>query len=362
MTFSPIRRLVHDADGLNTGTWPTVEAEHFVTPLERFFTRSHAPVPAIDPASWRLEVGGLVDRPRRFSLAELRRDFPERTVTATLVCAGLRRAELLASGPLPGELPWGPEPVSTGAWTGISLRDVLEAVGVQRQAQHVEFLALDQVERLGRRFGFGGSIDLEKALGSEVLLATHLNGVPLPPAHGYPLRTVVPGWIGARSVKWLGRINLSDAPSENYFQSKAYRIQRLITPDNPRDVSAGIPLSGVPLNAMIVTPTASEVVSAGPVELRGWAMGSAGQRLTSIECSVDGGGHWVPARIVVEGDAWTWTFWEAVVELPPGEHLLAARASDTGGRAQPEHLDEAWNVKGYSNNAWHRVPITVAAG
>lgn len=351
---SPCRRLVHDSDGLNTGFWP-IPAEYFVTPSGLFFTRSHAPTPQIDPATWRLEVCGLVERPWSFSFDELL-DFPERQEVATLVCAGLRRDELLSAGPLPGELPWGPEAASTGLWTGISLADLLGTVGVSHQARYVEFVGLDQVERQGQRFGFGGSIDLGKALSPEVLLATRLNGAPLAPEHGFPLRVVVPGWIGARSVKWLGRIRLSEEPSANYFQSRAYRFQREINPQDRRDVTGGVALTAVPLNAVILEPTADQKVRAGPVAVRGWAMGSAGRPLTSIELSVNEGRDWVAAGIAVAGRRWTWTFWETTVELPPGSHTLIARASDSTG-VQPANASETWNVKGYSNNAWHRVTV-----
>jgi sulfite oxidase len=351
------RRLIHDADGLNTAVWPA-QTDHVVTPVDLFFTRSHAPVPQIDPRSWRLEVGGAVDRPTSFSLEELGRAFPQRHVTATLVCAGMRRDELLSMGPMPGELPWGPEPASTGRWTGIALRDLLQAVGVAERAHHVEFVGLDQVERQGRRFGFGGSIDLAKALSSEVLLASELNGAPLPAAHGFPLRAVVPGWIGARSVKWLSRIVLLEEQSPNYFQSKAYRIQRKINPQDPRDVTAGVALSEAPINAVILDPTPDQVVSAGRVQLRGWAMGSAGRPLTAIEVSPNSGRDWVPARFSTEAEPWTWSYWETALELAPGRHTLAVRATDSTGAKQPTTLDEAWNVKGYCNNAWHRVSIS----
>ena len=113
-------RLIHDPDGLNTGIWP-VGCEDPVTPVDLFFTRSHAAVPRIDPRTFRLEVGGLVHQPASFSLEELTRTFPRRQVTATLVCAGLRRNEFLRLGSLPGELPWGPEPASTGCWAGLGL-------------------------------------------------------------------------------------------------------------------------------------------------------------------------------------------------------------------------------------------------
>ena len=352
-------RIVHDTEGLNTGEWPVATADHFITPTAQFFTRSHAAVPIIDPATWRLEVGGLVDRPARYSLDELTGSFPARTVSATLVCAGLRRDEYLATGPLPGELPWGPEPVSTGEWSGVSLADVLGVVRPSGAARHVEFVGLDQVARRGDRFGFGGSIELEKALGSEVLLATRLNGAPLPPAHGFPLRAVVPGWIGARSVKWLGRITLLATASDNYFQSQAYRMQREQDSERPRDVSAGMAMNGVPLNSVILDPAPEQTVPAGAVRVRGWAMGSEGRSLTTIELSPDGGRHWVPARITRAGGPWTWSFWEATIPLAPGSHTLAARATDSSGATQPASVDETWNVKGYGNNAWHRVDLTV---
>jgi sulfite oxidase len=242
-------------------------------------------------------------------------------------------------------------------WTGISLADVLKSVGVSPQAKHVEFIGLDGCEREGRRFGFGGSIDVAKAMSPEVLLATRLNGAALPPEHGFPLRAVVPGWIGARSVKWLGQIKLSEAPSDNYFQTKAYRLQRETNPKDLRDVTAGAALTELPLNAVILEPTADQKVKAGKVAVRGWAMGSGGRPLTSIEVSADEGRNWIAARVAIDGCRWTWTFWEASLELAPGTHTLVVRATDSAGTRQPVSAWETWNVKGYSNNAWHRVTI-----
>ena len=354
----PVQRLVYDAEGLNTAVWP-VPAEDIVTPLRSFFTRSHAPIPAIDPDGWRLEIGGLVDRPQTFSLADLLGSFPRRQVAATLVCAGLRRSEFLSLGPLPGELPWGPEPISTGEWTGVALGDLLRAAGVNEGARYIEFLGLDQVERQGQRFGFGGSIDLEKGLSDEVLLATDLNGAPLAPAHGFPLRAVVPGWIGARSVKWLGRITLREDPTPNYFQSQAYRMQRKLDPRNPRDVSRGVAMSEVPVNAVILEPLPDQELTRGRVRIRGWAMGSAARRVTRVEVSANGI-DWVSARMLPQESAWTWTFWETALDLPSGRHTLSVRATDSSGATQPPTIAETWNVKGYGNNAWHRVAIRVA--
>ena len=351
-------RLVHDPEGLNTATWPT-PTDQLITPADRFFTRSHAPTPHLDLDSWRLEVTGLVDRSVTWTFEELRSRYPAREVAATMVCAGLRRSEFLGLGPLPGELPWGPEPISTGTWSGVALADLLRDVGVRASARHVEFIGLDSVERLGRRFGFGGSIDLDKALAPEVLLASRLNGAPLPPVHGFPLRTVVPGWTGARSVKWLGRIVLAAEPSENYFQSKAYRVQREANPLDPRNVTAGTALTEVPLNAVIVSPQPDELLAAGGVRLHGWAVGAGGRAITAVQVSADGGEQWSPARVTAGKAAWVWSLWEATIELGPGAHTLVVRAVDSAGTTQPAALADTWNVRGYNNNAWHRVPIRV---
>jgi sulfite oxidase len=347
------RRLVHDPEGFNSATWP-LQQDQLVTPTDHFFTRSHGPTPTVDSGSYRLEIDGLVEHPAGFSLAELGR-FPRRELSATLVCAGLRREEYLALGPLPGELPWGPEAVSTGRWTGVALSDVLHAARVAPGARYVQFTGLDCVERQGRRFGFGGSIDLAKA--DDVLLASELNGASLPADHGFPLRAVVPGWIGARSVKWLGRITLAAEPSDNYFQTRAYRLQRTPTPGDARDVSAGIALSEVPLNAVILEPLRDAMLRAGAVRMRGWAMGSGGRPITSVEVSPNGGTDWSPATIERAGERWTWTLWEATLQLPRGRHVLAVRAADASGATMPPGVVEQWNVKGYANNAWHRVTV-----
>jgi sulfite oxidase len=356
MPAATTQRFPHDPEGLNTAVWP-VPPEDFLTPVDRFFTRSHAPVPHIDLSHWRLQVDGLVHQPRSFSLDELVGTFPRRMSTATLVCAGLRRNEFLSLGPMPGELPWGPEPVGTGAWAGVGLRDLLQGVGIAEEARHVELTGLDQVELQGQRFGFGGSISVAKAMEEGVLLATHLHGATLPPVHGFPLRALVPGWIGARSVKWLGRITLRRDPSPNYFQSKAYRIQREVSAHDDRNGSAGIALTEVPVNAVILHPAPGQTLKAGRTVARGWAMGSGGRSVSRVELSCNSGVDWVSARIEVLGQAGTWSLWSAVADLAPGPHTLVVRATDSAGTTQPVALESTWNVKGYGNNAWHRVAV-----
>jgi sulfite oxidase len=355
MPTDDIRRYL-GTDTLNSGMRRGALVDGLITPTAHFFTRSHATPPTIDADDWRLVIDGMVERPRSLSLSELR-SLPQREVVATLLCAGLRRDELLAIAPLPGELPWGPEPASTGRWVGVSLREVLMECGLSPDARHIEFTGMDDVERRGRRFGFGGSITREKAMEPDVLLALTLNGQPLSPTHGFPVRTVVPGWIGARSVKWLGRVTAAADPSPNYFQTQAYRVQR--TPDaaRPHDVSAGLALDEITLNSAILEPEPGEHLAAGPVQLRGWAIGTAACGITSVDYSTDGGATWHAATLDAERDRWTWTRWTATVTLAVGQHTLMVRAVDETGAVQPSDLATVWNVKGYLNNAWHRVSI-----
>lgn len=350
-----------DEWGLNLGAWPGVADGAGLTPPGQLFLRSHAPTPPIDADTWTVEIAGLVRHPRRYTVRELMEAFAPREVTATLVCAGLRRTELLAVAPIPGELGWSSEAIGTGRWGGIVLADLLAAAEVMPGAAHVEFLGTDRVTREGREFGFATSISLAKAQSPEVLLATHLAGEPLPPDHGAPLRALVPGWISAKSVKWLSRIEVRATPSDNYFQREAYRLQRTADPERPRSVRAGRAIEQFPLNAVITAPTAGQVLPAGPVRVRGWAIGEGGAVLARIEVSADGGHHWVEARRKPAPGPWAWTCWDAVLWVPAGAAEFVVRAFDASGHVQPEHPAATWNVKGYCNNAWHRVPALAVA-
>jgi sulfite oxidase len=353
------RQLVRDARWFNSGPPPELVRDHAVTPTELFFTRNHAAVPPVDPESYRLTVDGLVERSLSLSLEHLRRSYPVTTVPATIACAGLRRDELMRIRPIPGEVAWGAEPISNGVWRGVRLARVLETAGIRPEAEHAQFTGLDDVEREGKRFGFGASIPVSKAMAEETLLAWEMNGEPLPPVHGFPLRVVVPGYIGARSVKWLTNIHLQTAPTENYFQSHAYRMF-------PPDVDAstvvwdqGVALSDVPLNSVIWSPQADAQLLQGRVMVSGWACASGGRTIERVEVTSDQGKQWHRAQLSNSGNPWSWTLWQVELTLTAGPHVLTARAWDSAGNTQPESPAPIWNFKGYMNNAWHRVPVTV---
>src|ERR1700722_18763980 len=216
--------IVHEEEPFNAETGLAALAENPVTATDAFYVRGHGAVPEIDPVAWRLRVHGAVDRELELSLDTLREALPEREVTATLQCAGNRRAGLIAIRDIPGEAPWGPGATGTATWTGVALADVLALAGPVAEAAHVGFEGADLCKEAKPAQRFGGSIPFEKACRPEVLLAWAMNGEPLPPAHGAPRRVLVPGYIGARSVKWLERIEDRSAPWQGYFQQVVYRL------------------------------------------------------------------------------------------------------------------------------------------
>lgn len=350
---------MYQKEPLNAGTPLDILRRSFLTPPELFFVRTHGTLPRVDQASYRLQIGGLVQRPIDLSCEELRAQFPEYTVTASLQCAGSRRRELAAVRPIPGEVLWGADTIGTATWRGVQLRDVLRAAGMKAEARYVAFTGLDTARKEGKRVNFGGSIALGKALSPEVLLAYEMNGAPLAPEHGFPLRVLIPGYIGARSVKWLREITVQDQPSTCYFQAHDYKLF-------PPDVDAetvnwreGKTLEEIALNAVICHPHAGESQRAGAIGIQGYAITGGCTPVERVELSVDGGITWKEATIVSRAEKWAWCFWETHLNLPAGDHEIIARAWDAAGRTQPEHAQQLWNFRGYANNAWHRVHIHV---
>jgi sulfite oxidase len=349
--------IVHSASPLNGGTPPELLREWFITPRDSFYVRNHGNIPQIDPELFRLTLEGSVERSLSLTLDELRNTFPVKKILATLQCAGNRRSQLMTVRPIPGETPWGAEAVGTAQWTGVSLSDVLHKAGIQPGARHVAFSGLDEVEKEGNRFHFGGSIPIEKAVHPEVLLAFEINGEALPPVHGYPLRLIVPGFIGARSVKWLTRLTLQAEPSTNYYQAKAYRLFPPETRLENVVWERGIELGEFPVNTVICRPADGAETSRNRILVQGYALAGGGRTIERVDVSTDGGETWQIARLGENRDPWTWRFWEADVGLRPGRSEIVARGWDSATNTQPEQASRIWNFKGYMNNAWHRVTV-----
>lgn len=350
--------IVREQEPFNGGPPPHLITRSHITPNDLFFVRSHAPVPDIHPDDYRLSIDGLVDRPLSLSLDQLA-DLPQIRVEATLQCAGNRRTDLFALAEVRGEVAWGDEAISHAVWGGVSLAPLLERAGLKSGAGYVEFIGLDEIQMGDQTFGFGGSIPLSKALGGEVLVATEMNGEPLSPNHGFPARIVTPGYIGARSVKWLGKINLLAEPSKNYYQSRAYKLFPSHVDAATVDWESGLMLGELSVNAAITRPEPADRLSPGPITISGYAHAGGDRHVSHVDVSTDGGKSWITAQLDA-ARPWSWRFWAVTVDLTEGEHVLAARAWDSAGNSQPESPRQTWNFKGYMNNAWSRVTVTVS--
>jgi sulfite oxidase len=346
--------IVHEREPFNAETCHAALAESAVTPTDAFYVRGHGAVPDIDPGAWRLHVGGLVERELDLSLSTLREAFREREVVATLQCAGNRRAGLIAIRDIPGEAPWGPGATGTARWAGVALADVLALAGPLRDAAHVGFDGADMCPEAKPAQRFGGSIPLDKARRPEVLLAWAMNGEPLAPVHGAPVRVVVPGYIGARSVKWLERIDVRAEPWPGYFQHVVYR---LLPEDDTPGPGKGMPLGIVALNADVLAPGDGATVAAGRVEVLGYAFAGGERHVARVDVSLDGGATWRQAELLEDLGRWAWRQWRTTVDLAPGEHEILVRAWDSSAATQPEDEAALWNPKGYVNNARPRVRV-----
>jgi sulfite oxidase len=346
--------VVHEEEPFNAETGLAALAEGPLTATDAFYVRGHGAVPEIDPAAWRLRVHGLVERELDLSLSTLREAFRERALTATLQCAGNRRAGLIAIREIPGEAPWGPGATGTATWTGVALADVLALAGPLREGTHVGFEGAELCPEATPAERFGGSIPLEKASRPEVLLAWGMNGEPLPPVHGAPLRAIVPGYIGARSVKWLERIEVRSRPWQGYFQHVVYR---LLPADATPGPGVGMPLGLVALNSDVFSPADGEPVPAGPVEVRGYAFAGGERHVARVDVSLDDSASWSQAELLDDLGPWAWRQWRTTVELAPGEHEILVRAWDSSAATQPEDEAGLWNPKGYVNNARPRIRV-----
>ncbi len=320
-----------------------------VTPTARFYRRNHFAMPVLDAETWRLSVGGLVDRALSLSLAELTR-LPAETEVVTLECAGNSRR--MYQPPAPGEQ-WGFGAVSTAEWTGVPLAEVLRRAGVRPGAREVIFGGADRgtIDGAPDAIHFERSLPVAGAAESGALLAWAMNGQPLPVRHGYPLRLVMPGWYAVASVKWLSSIRVVDEPFGGFFQTDRYIYERERNGTETRE-----PVRLQQVRALITRPPAGQELPCGSLIIRGVAWSGVAP-VERVEVSV-GNGPWQKASLVGVAAAHGWQQWEFLASgLRPGETSIRARAADLSGRIQPEQPE--WNRRGYGGNFIHEVVVRV---
>jgi len=335
---------------------PLEALRYDVTPAGLHYLLVHYDIPFVDAAGWRLAVTGHVARELTIDLAALR-SMPRTTRRVTFECAGNGRARL---SPRPISQPWLTEAVGTAEWTGVPLAAVLREAGVLPGAVDVAFTGADHGIERGVEQDYTRGLRLADAMDGEVLLADEMNGAPLPPQHGAPVRLVAPGWYGMAQVKWLQRVTVLDRSFDGFQNATAYRFKQ--------GDEAGEPVTRILPRALMVPPgfpdfmSRVRIVDSGRHLLTGRTWSGWGP-ITGVEVSTDGGATWGDAALdpADPGGRWAWRKWSyewAAVTEGPTE--LLCRATDQLGQVQP--VEQPWNRQGMANNMVQHIPVLVRGG
>lgn len=326
-----------------------------ITPNREFFVRNHFPIPELKAESYTLTLEGEVQTKRSFSYQELRK-LPSKKVMALLECAGNGRANL---APKVKGLLWEKGAVGNAEWTGVPLALLLEQAGVKEGVVEIILEGYDQGEVKEDPLSpgvisFARSIPLTKAQQAEVLIAYEMNGQPLSPEHGFPVRAIIPGWYGMASVKWLKRITATSKPFDGFWQTLEYSYWQ-----SKSGLPSLTPVTTVEIKAEIARPALSEVISAGkPYRVHGAAW-SGSSEVAKVEVSTDAGKTWQLSRLLEKPIAFSWRLWEYTWSVPPtpGAYTLMVRATDAQGNTQP--LTHVAERRTYMINALVAVQVWV---
>ena len=322
-----------------------------ITPVGAHYLLIHFDVPAIDDGTHRLTFGDGFEAPFTLTMDDIRA-LPRVTLPVTMECAGNGRRHV---SPRSHSMPWGVEAVGTALWTGTPLAPLIDKARPRAGTVEVAFLGADRGFDRGIEHDFGRSLTPAQIADLDVMLVYEMNGAPLLPQHGAPLRLIVPGWYGMASVKWLTRIEALDHAYQGFQQVQTYRYRD--GPDDP-----GRPVTDIRVKSLMQPPGLPDwgsrlrYLRAGPVTVQGRAWSGAGRAITRVEFGV--GDTWTDARLTPPKGRYAWWGWAADWTATPGEHLLRCRATDEDGNVQP--LTPPWDAAGFGNNAVHEVGVFVA--
>ena len=329
-----------------------------ITPTPHHFIRNNGIPPSeADPKTWMLTIDGLVDRPMTLSIADLRSRFEVVTMALAIECGGNGRA--FFDPPARGNQ-WTYGAVACSEWTGVRLKDVLAAAGVQPNVVYTAHVGADaHLSGQPDKLPISRGVPIAKAMTDNVLIAFGQNGGPIHPMNGAPLRLVVPGWPGSCSQKWLRRIYLRDVVHDGAkMTGTSYRVPHYkIEPGEKVDKEDFVIIERMPVKSLITHP-ANGAEMGRAVEVRGHAW-SGDRMVAAVDVSHDFGATWMPAALDAPANDGVWQNFRANVMLPAaGYYEIWARATDSAGMMQPHAID--WNPKGYLNNTMHRVALRVS--
>jgi DMSO/TMAO reductase YedYZ molybdopterin-dependent catalytic subunit len=334
---------------------PVALLDSWITPVEHFYVRQHMPVPpGLDAATWTLQIEGEVDTPVTLTLDDLRK-MPAATITMVLECAGNGRA--FFDPPVAG-IQWEKGAVGNARWTGVRMADLLKRAGVKATGRFVTMNGADR--GMGQQPDFIRQVPIDKALHPDTLIAYEMNGQPIHPLHGFPLRAIIPGWEGAYSIKWLTNLRVLDKEFDGFWVASGYRYPtKTVAPGAAVDPKDMAPLTGLVVKSLITRPLAGAVLAPGKIDVAGFAW--AGETdIARVEVSTDHGATWQAARLVGDRAKYAWRRFEyAFQPTRPESYLVLSRATDSNGRTQP--ITPPWNPSGYLWNAPDAVRIEVKA-
>jgi DMSO/TMAO reductase YedYZ molybdopterin-dependent catalytic subunit len=332
-----------------------------VTPNDQFFVRYHHSIipPMGDLGGWSLVVGGdAADHQISLGFDDLQNNFAHSQVVAVCQCSGNRRG---LSSPHVAGVEWGYGAMGCAVWSGPRLRDVLAKVGIKAGAAEVW---LDGADRpvLPTTPGFRKSLPLDKAIADEVIIATTMNGEPLPHLNGYPARLVVPGWTGTYWMKHLTSIQISTKPLDSFWMQKAYRVPaRMFPVDQPfpgQDNPNSWPITEIVVNSLIANPVEGTVQPLTGFTVEGVAW-DRGHGIRQVDISLDGGHTWQSASLDKEMSRFAFRpFSLRTQQLPPGNYIVTSRATNNADEVQADKLK--FNPAGYHNNVPQQIAVTVA--
>ena len=326
--------------------------DHPVTPVDKHFVRNHFEIPDLDAASWSVKIDGRVETPVTLTLDDLKA-MEKKEVATVLECAGNSRATV--QPPIEG-LMWDNGGVSSSCWVGVPVEAVLARAGVQDGAVEVLFNGADAGSEHGAdgEVTYAMSFPLDRAMHPDSILAYEMNGGPLPAAHGFPLRLVIPGWYGMASVKWVSDIQVLDRPFDNGFHQHTYYVFIDQGPNNGRSRKR---VTSMKVKSLMSWPRRGEVIKTGVYTVKGVAW-SGEAPVTGVEVSTDDGTTWKKAQLGGSASPYAWATWEFEWNVDEaGHYLVRSRATDANGDVQPDKA--RWNFRGFANNSIHTVPVRV---
>ena len=349
---------------------PAKELDTFVTPNETFYVRNHFWVPELDESKHKLVVELYDGDERVYTMKDLKENFEQVKITATLQCSGNRRKHMSESARSTKGLPWTVGGISNAEWTGVRLRDILIDVGfpvndAPNEVQHAQFMGAET---------YGASIPIDKAIDKrgDVLLAYEMNGNPLPADHGYPLRVLVPGNVAARSVKWVNKIVLSDEESTSQWQRRDYKLFGPNVSSESADWDSATSIQEMPVQSAITSLRNISTHSKrgrqllqkygseeDSIVVEGYCYSGGGRKIVRVDVSANGGVTWHQAKLLPDdakgAKAWTWTRWRWVIPRRDAGKCFVVKAVDESYNSQPNEYEPTYNFRGNLTNSWHRV-------